>query len=48
MVGQTPAQIKARVLEMAAAPDSWNPAAIWANWPTMLDELKIASPTAWK
>jgi hypothetical protein len=26
----------------------WNPKAIWANWPNMLDELKIASPTAWK
>ncbi len=26
----------------------WNPEAIWANWPNMLDELKIASPTAWK
>jgi hypothetical protein len=26
----------------------WNPDAIWANWPKMLDELKIASPAAWK
>jgi hypothetical protein len=25
----------------------WNPTAIWANWPKMLDELKIAWPAAW-
>lgn len=31
-----------------AAPDWWNPDAIWANWSKMLDELKIASPTEWK
>ena len=24
----------------------WNPAAFWANWPKMLDELKISSATA--
>ena len=26
----------------------WDPKAIWAHWPAMLDELKIASATAWK
>ena len=31
-----------------AAPEWWDPDAIWANWPKMLEELKIASPTAWK
>ena len=31
-----------------AAPLWWIPDAIWANWHKMLDELKIASPTAWK
>ncbi|MCH8685868.1 hypothetical protein [Pedomonas mirosovicensis] len=25
----------------------WDVEAIWANWPPMLDELKIASPKAW-
>jgi hypothetical protein len=25
----------------------WNPDAIWANWPTMLNELEIASAKAW-
>ena len=25
----------------------WNPDAIWANWPAMLDELKIGSPGSW-
>ena len=25
----------------------WDPKAIWANWPVMLDELKIGSATSW-
>jgi hypothetical protein len=25
----------------------WKPDAIWAQWPAMLDELKIASAKAW-
>ena len=26
----------------------WDPKAIWANWPVMLDELKIGSATSWE
>jgi hypothetical protein len=34
---------------LAGYPTSWwDPTAIWAKWKAMLDELKIASPTAWK
>ena len=33
---------------LAAHPQPWwNPDAIWAQWPAMLDELKIASSEAW-
>jgi hypothetical protein len=33
---------------LAAHPQPWwNPDAIWAQWPAMLDELKIASAKAW-
>ena len=30
-----------------AAPDWWNPDAIWAQWPTVVEQSKIGDPEAW-
>ena len=30
-----------------AAPDWWNPDAIWAQWPKVVLQSKIGDPTAW-
>jgi hypothetical protein len=30
-----------------AAPSWWNPDAIWAQWPAVIQEMKIGDPQAW-
>ena len=31
----------------SAAPSWWNPDAIWAQWPAVIQEMKIGDPQAW-